>query len=126
MPSDITSRKDIEFLLTKFYEKAFADDVIGYIFTEVTHLDLNKHLPVIADFWDDMLLGAHNYNGNPVKGHQQIDKLTELNENQFSRWLMLWQITIDEYFAGEKADEAKQRAGNIARIMMVKILQARQ
>lgn len=125
MLTDITSRKDIEFLLTRFYEKAFADDVIGYIFTEVTHLDLDKHLPVIADFWDDMLLGSHNYNGNPVKVHQQIDKLSELNENQFSRWLMLWQITIDEYFAGEKANEAKQRAGNIARIMLVKIMQAR-
>ncbi len=125
MPNDITSRKDIEFLLTKFYERAFADDVIGFIFTEVTHLDLAKHMPVIANFWDDMLLGAHNYSGNPIKVHQQIDQLTELNENQFSRWLMLWQITIDEYFAGEKAEEAKQRAGNIARIMMVKILQAR-
>jgi len=125
MPDDITSRQDIEFLLTKFYERAFADDVIGFIFTEVTHLDLVKHMPVIASFWDDMLLGAHSYNGNPVKVHQQIDRLTELNENQFSRWLMLWQITIDEYFAGEKAEEAKRRASNIARIMMVKILQAR-
>jgi len=125
MLTDIKSRKDIEFLLTRFYERAFADDVIGFIFTEVTHLDLVKHMPLIANFWDDMLLGAHNYNGNPVKVHQQIDQLTELNENQFNRWLMLWQITIDEYFAGEKADEAKQRAGNIARIMMVKILQAR-
>lgn len=125
MPNDITTRKDIEFLLTKFYERAFADDVIGFVFTEVTHLDLTVHLPIIANFWDDMLLGAHNYNGNPVKVHQQIDKLSKLNENQFSRWLMIWQITIDEYFAGENAEEAKQRAGNIARIMLVKILQAR-
>jgi len=125
MLADITSRTDIEFLLTRFYERAFADDVIGFIFTEVTHLNLDKHMPVIASFWDDMLLGAHNYNGNPIKVHQEIDKLTELNEQQFNRWLFLWQITIDELFAGEKADEAKQRAGNIARIMMAKIIQAR-
>jgi len=125
MLSDITSRKDIELLLTKFYERAFADDAIGYIFTEVTHLDLNVHLPVIANFWEDMLLGSHNYNGNPVKIHQHIDKLTELNEQHFNRWLMLWQVTIDEYFAGEKATEAKQRAGNIAQIMLVKIAQNR-
>lgn len=125
MLTDITSRKDIERLLTKFYERAFADDVIGFIFTEVTHLNLEKHMPVIANFWDDMLLGAHNYSGNPVKIHQEIDKLTELNEQQFNRWLFLWQITIDELFAGEIAEEAKQRATNIARIMMVKILQAR-
>src|SRR5476651_479757 len=125
MPNDITSRKDIEFLLTRFYERAFADDVIGFIFTEVTHLDLAKHLPVIANFWGDMLLGAHNYNGNPIKVHQQIDKLTEFNEHQFNRWLALWQVTIDELFAGPIAEEANHRATNIAKIMKAKILQAR-
>ncbi|WP_448697993.1 group III truncated hemoglobin [Mucilaginibacter sp. AW1-3] len=125
MPTDIASRKDIEFLLDKFYERAFADDVIGFIFTEVTHLDLTVHLPIIANFWEDMLLGSHHYNGNPVKVHQQIDKLSELNEQQFNRWLFLWQITIDEFFTGLVADEARQRAGNIAKIMMVKILQNR-
>jgi len=125
MLADITTRKDIEFLLDKFYERAFADDVIGFIFTEVTNLDLVKHMPVIANFWDDMLLGAHNYSGNPVKVHQQIDKLSELNEQQFNRWLFLWQITIDEHFAGPTAEEAKQRANNIAKIMMVKIMQNR-
>ena len=125
MHTDITSRQDIEFLLDKFYERAFADDVIGFIFTEVTHLDLITHLPVIANFWEDILLGTHNYSGNPVRIHQQIDKLSELNEQQFNRWLFLWQITIDEYFAGPIADEAKQRANNIARIMLVKIIQNR-
>jgi len=125
MLPDITQRQDIEFLLGRFYERAFADDVIGFIFTEVTHLDLVTHLPVIANFWEDILLGSHNYNGNPVRIHQQIDKLSELNEQQFARWLVLWQITIDEYFAGSIAEEAKQRANNIARIMMVKIEQNR-
>lgn len=125
MPTDISTRKDIEFLLTKFYERAFADDVIGYIFTEVTHLDLNKHLPVIADFWEDLLLESHNYNGNPVKVHRQIDQLSQLNEQQFNRWLLLWQGTIDTYFTGNKAEEAKNRAASIAQIMLVKISQNR-
>ena len=125
MLTDISSRKDIEHLLTKFYERALADDVIGFVFTDITHLNMVTHLPVITNFWEDMLLGTHNYNGNPVRIHQQIDKLTELNEQQFSRWLLLWQITVDEGFAGPIADEAKQRAGNIAKIMMAKIVQGR-
>jgi hemoglobin len=121
MLPDIATRADIEFLLGKFYERAFADEVIGYIFTDVTHLDLKTHLPVIANFWEDLLLTSHNYNGNPVKVHQQIDKLTTLNPEHFATWLMLWQQTIDTYFAGDKATEAKQRAANIAKIMMLKI-----
>ncbi len=125
MLTDIKSRKDIEFLLTKFYERAFADDVIGYIFTEVTHLDLDAHLHVIANFWEDLLLGSNNYNGNPVKVHQQLDKLSQLNEQQFNRWLLLWAITVDELFNGPVADEAKQRAGTIARVMLAKVLQGR-
>lgn len=125
MLPDITSRQNIEYLLTKFYERAFADDVIGFIFTEVTKLDLNVHLPIIANFWDDLLLGTHHYNGNPIRVHKIIDRQSELNENQFVRWLMLWQITIDENFAGPKAEEAKQRAEGIARIMLIKIMQTR-
>jgi hemoglobin len=125
MLTEITCRKDIEFLLTRFYEKSFADDVIGYIFTEVAHLDLDAHLPVITNFWEDLLLGSHHYNGNPVKVHQQLDKLSELNERQFDRWLWLWQITVDELFSGDAADEAKKRAENIAGVMLAKIMQNR-
>ncbi|OCX52894.1 hypothetical protein BEL04_00765 [Mucilaginibacter sp. PPCGB 2223] len=126
MPADIASRTDIESLLTKFYERAFADDVIGFIFTEITHLDLATHLPVIANFWEDILLGTHHYHGNPVKVHLEIDRLSELNENQFNRWLFLWQITVDRYFTGPIADEARHRANNIAKVMIAKILQKRQ
>jgi hemoglobin len=121
MLPDITTRADIELLLTRFYEQAFADPVIGYIFTEVTHLDLAKHMPVIANFWEDMLLTSHNYFGNPMRVHQQIDQLSRLNHEHFAAWLQLWEQTIDTYFDGDKATEAKLRAANIAKIMMAKI-----
>ena len=125
MLPDITTRADIEFLLTKLYEQAFADKVIGYIFTDVTHLNLETHLPVITNFWEDLLLTSHNYSGNPVKVHQHIDKLSPLLPEHFAAWLSIWKQTIDTYFAGDKAAEAKQRAGNIAKIMMAKIEMAR-
>ena len=125
MLPDITTRADIEFLLTKFYEQAFADRVIGYIFTDVTHLNLETHLPVITNFWEDLLLTSHNYSGNPVKVHLHIDKLSPLQPEHFAAWLNLWEQTIDTYFAGDKATEAKLRAANIAKIMMAKIEMAR-
>jgi len=40
---------------------------------------------------------------------------------QFNEWLRLFRSTVDELFIGEKAEEAKVRAENIARLMLHKI-----
>ncbi|MBK8305279.1 MAG: group III truncated hemoglobin [Chloracidobacterium sp.] len=50
MKPDIENRADIDLLMQNFYQRALADDVIGYIFTDVAHLDLESHLPIIGDF----------------------------------------------------------------------------
>jgi truncated hemoglobin YjbI len=118
---DITNRHDIEQLLIHFYEKAFNDDIIGYIFTEVMRLDLKAHLPIIASFWEDILLGTNQYYGNPVRVHKHINSLTALNIVHFERWLQLWNQTIDDHYKGPVCDEAKQRAANIAQVMIAKI-----
>ena len=47
MKSDIESRADIERLLDAFYKVAIHDPKIGHHFHE---LDLEQHLPIIADF----------------------------------------------------------------------------
>jgi hemoglobin len=44
-----------------------------------------------------------------------------MTETQFSEWLLMFTQTTDELFEGEKADEAKMRATNIARLMLHKI-----
>ena len=56
MKKDIENRQDIELLLNRFYEKVFKDDLIGRFFTEVVPLNLETHLPIIADFWESVLL----------------------------------------------------------------------
>ena len=53
--SDIASRRDIETLVRCFYEHAISDPINGKFFTEVAHLDLEAHLPKIANFWEQML-----------------------------------------------------------------------
>lgn len=47
---DIRSREDIDMLMVAFYDAAFADESIGYIFTDVANMDLEEHLPVIGGF----------------------------------------------------------------------------
>jgi hemoglobin len=121
---DIQSREDIERLVRTFYDQAIVDDKIGYIFTEVAHLDLDAHLPTMFSFWETLLLGARSYNGGAMQKHVALSQKSSLGAEHFNRWLELWGETVDGLFAGDKAEEAKVKAGYIARSMLLRVGQA--
>jgi len=58
MKKDVETRADIDDLINRFYARAFKDETIGYIFTDVAKLDLERHLPIIGDFWETLLFGT--------------------------------------------------------------------
>jgi hemoglobin len=121
MNRDIQNRADIDRLLTVFYKKAFADDVIGYIFTDIAHLDLEHHLPIIGDFWESLLLGTNSYQKhgrNPLQVHGVLHQKVPLLPKHFQRWVEIFYDSVDELFAGERSDFAKQRADAIANRML--------
>ena len=64
------------------------------------------------------------YQGNAMKKHININRVTPLQKKHFVRWLQLFNETVDEYFEGEKAELAKQRAHSIATVIQVKIKEA--
>jgi len=108
---DIESRADCERLVRAFYGRALHDPMIGWIFTDVAKLDLEEHVPVITSFWETMLLGARSYNGGAFAPHAHLHHLTGgLRRPHFERWLILWRTTVDELFAGDRAEEAKAHA----------------
>jgi hemoglobin len=111
---DITTREDCERLVRAFYERALTDPVIGFIFTDVARLDLEAHLPRIASFWETILLGAHSYGGGAFAPHALIHRQVPLRAGHFERWLWLWHTTVDELFAGERAQLAKAHATRVA------------
>ncbi len=121
MKLDIQDRSDIILLVDRFYDRVRENPVIGPIFTEVAHLDFDKHLPVMYSFWASQLLGEQTYSGNPMTPHLKLATLTPMGEIQFIEWLRLFNQTVDELFEGTRAEEAKTRAGNIARLMNYKI-----
>jgi hemoglobin len=121
MKRDIETTGDIKMLVDAFYKKVIPDAEIGYYFTTVIKLDWNIHIPVMYSFWETVLLGKLSYKGNPVKQHIELDKKEKLLPAHFERWLYLWAQTIDEYFEGLKAAEAKQKAETMARLMLLKI-----
>jgi hemoglobin len=126
MKKDIEYRNDIELLVRSFYEKVKADEVIGYIFNDIVKVHWEKHLPVMFDFWENVLFFTGGYNGNPMEIHQHLNRVAPLSTAHFKRWEKLFTETVDELFEGEKAVLAKQRALSISTVMQVKIVAGKQ
>ena len=118
---DIETRSDIERLIDTFYEKVRKDETIGYIFNDIAKVNWEAHLPVMYSFWSSMLLGDQSFGGNVMQKHIELSSRAPFTQKEFSAWLNLFNSTVDELFSGDKADEAKSRAGNIAGLMEIKI-----
>jgi hemoglobin len=112
--SDIETRSDCERLVRAFYGRALVDPVIGWIFVDVAQLDVEAHVPRIASFWETILLGAHSYSGGAFAPHAALNARVRLRAGHFERWLWLWRTTVDELFAGERAELAKSHAARVA------------
>ena len=111
---DIETRADCERLVRAFYAQALEDPIIGWIFVDVAKLDLEAHVPVIASFWETMLLGGQSYSGGAFRPHADLHAKIGLRAGHFERWLMLWRTTVDELFTGERAELAKAHAARVA------------
>ncbi len=122
MKKDITSRKDIEILVDEFYRKVKKDELIGFIFSDIAKVNWEKHLPVMYDFFENMLFYTGSYTGNPMELHKHVNRLFPLTDEHFIRWNLLFSTSVDELFAGERAELAKQRAKSISAVMQIKIL----
>jgi len=121
MKKDLENREDIILLVNTFYDNINKNKILSPIFNEIAKINWQDHLPKMYSFWASLLLGEHSYSGNPMQKHVELSKLTQMSELEFSEWIILFNKTVDNLFAGEKSDEAKTRAANIARLMLHKI-----
>lgn len=121
MKADIQSRADIEKLVKLFYEKVRADETIGFIFNEVVKMDWEKHIPVIVDFWETILLDNPVYTKNAMEVHYTLNNKMPLQKAHFASWVNLFIATTDELFEGRIAALAKTRAKSIAAVMLFKM-----
>ncbi|WP_434613339.1 group III truncated hemoglobin [Arthrobacter sp. A5] len=112
--SDLTNRDDVIRLVTAFYGRAFADPLLGPVFLDVAHMDLARHMPIMADFWETVLFRARLYRRNALAVHFDLNAKEPLTAAHFGRWLELWAATVDDLFHGEKARLAKLQAERIA------------
>lgn len=119
--SDIQTKEDIRFLVNSFYELIRRDGKIGFFFNEVAQINWEDHLPKMYDFWESIVLGNAKYSGNPMNTHVELSRLHNMKPEHFDHWLSLWNNNIDQHFQGENAEEAKNRANQIAQLMRFKV-----
>jgi hemoglobin len=122
MKKDIRTRRDIERLVNRFYDRVKADGLLGPVFNDVARVNWEKHLPVMHDFWDNTIFFSGAYSGNPMLLHQLLHGRFALTQAHFDRWTDLFNATVDEFFSGDNASMAKQRAESIAAVIRSKIL----
>ena len=104
---DITSKADIELLITTFYSELLKLEEMKPIFA---HIDFPKHIPHIVHFWSFVLLDEEGYTTNVFDKHVNLP----IKTHQFDDWLRVFVNSVDMLFAGETAELAKQRATVLA------------
>jgi hemoglobin len=107
----------IRAVVIEFYARARRDDQLGPVFATYVRA-WDAHLDRMTDFWSAALLRTGRYSGRPVEQHRSIDGL---NEDQFSRWLDLFEATVRDLCVPQEAEAFLVRARRM-RDGMVKIL----
>jgi len=121
---DIENREDIITLVDIFYKDMINDATLGHFFKEHMSVELEKHLPIIYNFWESVLLGQSNYRGNLMLTHIALNKRSPLTTAHFEHWILLWESTIDNHFRGEISLMAKTKARTMKDLMLYKIDQS--
>lgn len=114
---EIASIEDIQLLVNSFYEAIRNNALLGPIFNGVIQDRWSQHLEKMYRFWQTVLLEEQTYFGAPFPPHARLP----IAKEHFDTWLSIWHQTIDNYFAGEKADEAKWRGDRMATMFLAKI-----
>jgi hemoglobin len=122
MKKDIKNREDIMIIVDAFYDKVKTDNKIGYLFTDVAQVNWELHLPIMYDFWENILFYTGNFNGNPMLKHKELNQKSKMSQEHFQRWNLVFNQTVDDLYEGEKANEIKHRAVNISETLMHKVI----
>ena len=122
MKPDLTSRENIKLIITKFYDKLLVDKMMLPFFIEILEKNqLEHHLDIITDFWNDILFDTITYQNNVLQKHMDKDAFVKFQKEHFLIWVSYFEATIDTYFEGQTAQHMKSRAVSIATVMKLKM-----
>jgi hemoglobin len=104
--TDIRGLEDIKVLVDEFYKLVAEDELLAPIFNFRLSTHWEPHLQKMYKFWNAALFGVKGYTGNPFATHATMP----VDHEHFSRWMRLFIKTVDTFFEGTVADDAKNRA----------------
>lgn len=111
---DINTESDIKILIHAFYTKVRADGLLAPVFNKIIkEEDWEEHLDTMCKFWSTMVLYTRTYNADPMTKHLPL----QIENEHFIKWISLFQETVDELFMGKVANDAKETADNIGRLI---------
>ncbi|QPJ61557.1 MAG: group III truncated hemoglobin [Candidatus Nitronauta litoralis] len=113
---DLDSPENIKVLVDAFYTRVQQNEILAPVFDQTIN-DWSEHLPKMYLFWESLLFGTGEYSGNPFQKHVVLP----IEAQHFQTWLQLFLKTVDQYFEGEKANQAKESAKTIAKIFQRKM-----
>lgn len=103
MKFDTINTESIHRLMDIFYSKVRENkEGLGDIFNSkigTSDEEWNAHKLKIANFWQGMLLGSGDYNGQPLKAH--LD-LAPFPRELFDVWLRLFKESLESVYAREE------------------------
>ena len=114
---ELMTLDDVKTLVDRFYGKVRSDELLAPIFNERIRDRWPEHLEKMYRFWQTVLLGEHTYMGSPFPPHANLP----VDKSHFDQWLKLFKETLDEFFHGEKANEAKWRADKMAEMFQLRL-----
>lgn len=122
MKPDISSRKDIKLIITKFYELLLADQKMLPFFTDiVAENQLEPHVEIISDFWNDIIFDTMTYQNNVMQKHLDKNVFVAFKKEHFALWVSYFFETIDAHYTGNNSERMKARAQSIATVMQLKL-----
>ncbi len=111
---DLDSPQRIEQFVEAFYAKLLVDSRLAPLFVDVAEIDVREHFPRIRAYWEKLLLGHDEYQRHTMNIHRALHSKQALQAEDFAQWLSYFIATVDEHYAGEKAERAKRVGRSIA------------
>ena len=91
----------IERMVRLFYERSFADPVLGPIFREQIH-GLESHIGRVVDFWCDVVYATQRYKGKVYAAHMRL----KFEPEAFDHWIAMLESAANDCLSARDAAKA--------------------
>jgi len=99
----------VERMVRLFYERSFADPVLGPIFREQIH-GLESHIGRVVDFWCDVIHATKRYKGNAYAAHMKL----KFEPEAFDHWIAMLESAANDCLSPRDAAKAIRVARHMA------------